>query len=101
MEKLQNDKATQVGVAIALVTVVAGAAFLYFMNRKKSACASGSMFCILWVDVIAVSVGFSNLWRLGEVCVGYVVFLSLFCAHLRLVSMYFFFSQPFSFQRSG
>jgi cytochrome-b5 reductase len=36
LEQLQNDKATQVGVAFALVAVVAGAAFLYFINRKKT-----------------------------------------------------------------
>lgn len=36
LERLQNDQVTQVGVAIALVAVVAGAAFLYFVNRKKS-----------------------------------------------------------------
>jgi hypothetical protein len=40
LEQLQNDKATQVGVAFALVAVVAGAAFLYFINRKKSTCAA-------------------------------------------------------------
>jgi len=36
LERLQNDKATQVGVAFALVAVVTGAAFLYYVNRKKT-----------------------------------------------------------------
>ncbi|KAG0560781.1 hypothetical protein KC19_9G012800 [Ceratodon purpureus] len=36
LEQLHNDKATQVGVAFAFVAVVAGAAFLYFVNRKKT-----------------------------------------------------------------
>jgi hypothetical protein len=35
LEQLQTDKATQVGVAFALVAVVTGAAFFYFASRKK------------------------------------------------------------------
>jgi cytochrome-b5 reductase len=36
LEQLQNDQATQVGVAFALVAVVAGAAFLFYVNRKTT-----------------------------------------------------------------